>query len=813
LSILSSLAQDFRYALRGIRSSPLFTGVTVLTLAIGIGATTAIFSSVNAMLLRPLPFPKPEELVAVRTRFPDGRLTNGLLSPLEINALENPAVPVVHAAGVAANPFSASLIRGDGKPVELMLNGVTENFFEVLGLPLAIGPGFKHEDFVRTGGKAPWSVILSDHLWAEQFGRDPQVIGKTVFIAELPGMTTIAGVALPAMDFPRGTDGWLNERTNPGDINHGLLGLVRLRPGSGIGALRSAAAGAMAGLGRSLPTEAGREYVPTPLLFYLVGDLRSLLLIVFGATALLLVLACVNVTDLLLARGSARTREFAMRAALGAGRGRLIRQMLAESLVLAAMGAVAGIALAFAGIRALQALGASKLPRLATVPFDARVLAFAVTILLISAIAMGIAPALRMARADLRVLLNEGGRGSSAGRGAARSMSLLIVAEVALAIVMTAGSGWLVQSYARLESVRPGFQTTGRVVFEVKPTRRFSGPAQAAVWFQPILDRVRAIPGVEAAGGASTFPLRADRDGGSVIGVPAEVSDPNRSNGAGNRIVTPGFFAAMGIPLISGRDFTADDRAGSAHVAVVNQAFIKAFLGARDPLFAEFAFGFPQPDPRNVWKIVGVVEDVHYASLGEKPGAAFYTSKAQTVTYLLPDQIVVSARAGDLPALEKTIRRELLAYDPSMVINISPASDIVAGTLARQRLGMMLMTIFGALALLLSAIGIYGVIAYAAAQRRTELATRIALGASAANIFWLVMRSGQMLALAGIALGIVGAYLGGRAVAGSIFAMNAADPCVLTAAAAIVAGLTILATLIPAILASRLDPIRGLRAD
>ena len=675
---------------------------------------------------------------------------------LEINALENPDVPIMHAAGVSDNLFSASLIPDDGKPVELVLNGVTEDFFKVLGLRLQVGPGFKHEDFVPD---APWSLILSDHLWTERFGRDPHVIGKTVRIAELPGVTTIAGVASPEMDFPRGTDAWWALRNHPTDIGHGFLGVVRLRPGAGMGTLRGAAAGAMAGLGRSVSIEAGREFVLTPLLFYLVGDLRSLLLIVFGATALLLILACVNVTDLLLARGSARTREFAMRAALGAGRPRLIRQMLVESLVLASMGAVLGIALAFAGIRVLQTLGASKLPRLASVPFDGRVLAFAVAILLLSAIAMGAAPAFRMARADLRVLLNEGGRGSSSGRGAAHSMSLLIVAEVALPIMMTAGSGWLVQSYARLESVSPGFQTTGRLVFDVKATRRFDGNAQAAAWFQPILDRVRATPGVEAAGAEATFPMRANRDGAAVVGIPGEVSDPNRATGARGHVVTPGFLAAMGIEQIAGRDFNADDRQDTTRGAIVNQAFVKNFLGSRDPLTNQFTYGLPQPDPKHPFTIVGVVEDVHYESLGEKPDPAFYMPESQSY-FLAQQSLIVSARTGDLPGLEKTVRGALLAYDPTMVVNVSPASEIVAGTLARQRLGMTLMTIFGALALVLSAVGIYGVIAYAAAQRRTELATRIALGASSANIFWLVMRGGQTFALIGIAIGILGAYLG-----------------------------------------------------
>jgi putative ABC transport system permease protein len=809
----NSVAQDIRYAGRSLRSSPAFTTVAVLTLAIGIASTTAIFSAVNATLLRPLPFPHAEQLVSIRTRFMDGRVTTGLVAPIEIGALNSSQLPITGAAGILGNPFEATLLRDDGTSVELLLSGVTDGLFQVLGIPMTIGRGFTHEDFLRSGPNAPMALVLSDRLWTEMFGRDPSVVGKTVRIAELSVSTTIVGVAGPGMDLPRGTDFWFAMRVNPQDFGHSLEGILRLRPGANVQALRSGAAAAMADLARTLPIDIGREYVMQPLLAFIVGDLGSTLLIVLFATAMLLLLACVNVTDLLLARGAVRTRELAMRAALGASRGRLIRQLLTEALVLACAGAVFGVGLGFAGVRLLLVLGASKLSRLTTVPFDTRVLLFAIAVLIFSTLAMGLAPALRLARTDMRTLLNESGRSATLGRSTSRSMSTLITAEIALAIILTACSGWLIQSFTRLEAVDPGYTPTGRIVIDVKSIRRFSNPEQAHAWWDAMLEHVRTVPGVAAAGSAMTFPLRADRDGSLTVGVQGEVVDANHPRLARSRMVTPDFFKAMGITVLTGRDFSADDRQGTVPVAIVNQAFVHTFLGTRNPLTAQFTFGLPLPDPKSVRTIVGVVPDIRYASLGKEADPAFYLSEVQSPFVPLQQPVVVAARVGNAQALIPGIRSELMRFDPQIVLQVSTPPQIIAATLSNQRLGMRLMLIFGALALVLAAIGIYGVIAYASAQRRTELATRVALGASTSHVFWLVMRRGQWLAVIGIVVGLVGAYAGGRIVASSVYAIRASDPAILITASVVVAVIAFLAMMIPAISATRLDPVRGLRQE
>lgn len=808
---METLSADLRYALRQLRQSPLFTAAAIATLAVGIGATTAMFSTVNATLLRPLPYPRAGDLVDVHTRLVDGRLTTGFLSSAEIGALNALPALVVRAAGMSAQPFDATMTRPDGPPINVVATGVTEGFFDALGVSIVRGRGFAHADHVV--GDRELRVVASYRAWMSLFSGDPAIVGKTVRIVEAGAPVTIVGVASPALDLPRGTDFWFNMRLDPQDVSHVFGAVLRLRPGTSIDGLRGAAATAMGGLARTIPSDVGREYVMRPLLSSLVGDLGSTLVIVLGATTLLLVLACVNVASLLLARGTARAREIAVRAALGAARGRLVRQLLTESMVLAAGGAVCGLAFAAAAIRLMFTLGASKLPRLDAIPFDVRVLGFAVGALLFSGLVTGLAPAVRLAATDVRTLLNESGRSTTSGRSASRLMSTLIVAEIALAIALVAGAAWLVQGFARLRAIDPGFAADGRLVVDVRPTRTFDKPADGFAWVDELLRRVRtAAPGA-SIGAASTFPLRADHDGALNVELEGEPSDPNRVTGGRIRTVTPGFFGAMGIKLLAGRDFTDDDRQGTGRVVIVNRAFVRRFLPDRDPLTASFAYGYPTVDRATMSRIVGVVDDVRYKSLAEDVDPTYYIPTAQTSFPMLRPAVVVAVRGRDPRGLAPPIRAELARFDSQLTVAFTTGSDIVASTVSRQELGMTLMLIFGATALTLAAIGIYGIVAYTAAQRRGEIATRIALGASPGVIFRLLMAAGARLALAGLVLGIAAAYVAGRAAATSVFAMRAADPIVLTGSAAVVLAVAFAATTIPALRASRLDPVRALRSE
>ena len=804
---------DLRYVLRQLRKTPLFFCAAVATLAIGTGATTAIFSTVNATVLRPLPYPHPEQLVDVHTRLLDGRVTTGLLSALEINALNEASDLVVHAAGVTPQPLDLTLLRDDGSPIGMIAAGVTDGFFDVMGVPMALGRAFTHDENAQIRNAGPPTLIASYHAWQTYLKGDPHIVGGTVRIAEAPVPIRVIGVASPLLDLPHKTDFWFNIRTNSQAVAHNYDTLLRLRPGVTIDQLRAAGAIKMDGLARIEPLDVHRAYVIRPLVSYLVGDLGPTLLIVLGATILLLVLASVNVTNLLLARGTARAREMAVRSALGASRRRIVRQLLIESLALAAAGVVAGLLFAYVAVRLLLVLGASKLPRLETVPFDGRVLLFALAVLAFSALTIGVAPAWRLSRTDIRTLLNESGRSATSSRATSRMMGGLIVAEVAMSLTLVAGAGWLVQSFARLRATSPGFIANGRLVVDVRPTRSFRGPTDARAWSEGLLNALRGAAGNASVGAAQTFPFETDRDDTLVVQVQGQPDMSKQANGARIRSITSGFFEAMGIRLIAGRSFSADDRLNTQPVAVVNQAFVRRFFPEADPLTGAFSYGFPKPDPKTLVHVVGVVADVRYRSLAEEGEPSVYLSFAQAQFPPLNQTVVVAPRAGDPETVIQPLRSAMAQFDPRAVVSFATANAVVAATLERQELGMTLMLIFGATALTLAAIGIYGVIAYAAAQRRGELATRIALGASRWDVFRLMMGAGQWLGLAGILIGIGAAYAGGRVVASNVFGMHSSDPLVLITSCGAVGVVTLVATAIPAVRACRLDPVIALRSE
>jgi putative ABC transport system permease protein len=813
------LLQDLRYAARKLWGAPAFTLAAVATLAIGIGATTAIFSTVNATLLRPLPYPHSEDLVALRTRYVDGRVTTGLVAAVEITRLNESMGSIERVVGMSSAPFDVTLLRANAPPIHAAVHFVGEGFFELFGLPMTLGSGFTHDQQTPvTNGPRPGQgpgppplIVLSHRAWTNLFGGDPAVVGKTIRFAEINA--TAVGVAARDLDVPQGADFWVNARFNPQDVGHGLAAVLRVKPGTTLERVRSETGVVMSGLARDFPlSDAGREFVPEPLVNSIVGDLGPTLLVVFASTALLLLLACVNVTNLLLGRGAARAREIAVRTALGANRGRVVRQLLTESFLVTWLGAIAGLGFAFSGVRTLQTLGASKLPRLESVPFDAHVLGFALLILLVSGVMLGVAPAVRMARTDLKTLMNESGRSTIGGRGTTRLMGMMTVAEVALALMLVAGAGWLVQSFSRLRNTDPGFVTTGRLMVDVRPDPQgVRGPDQTLAWTRNLFDRLRAIPGVTAVASTAAFPLRGTLDASLFVVLQGEAFDPVHPQGARSRLVTPGFFDAMGIPLVSGRDFSADDRQNTAPVAIVNNEFAKRYLQGKDPLRTALASGYPTIDTRAFRSIVGVVGDVRYRSIAEEAEPSFYIPQGQIP---FPRQtVVIATKLADAMSMAPSVRSEITRLEPQLAFDVDTVSHFVASTLTRQQLGMMLMLMFGATALVLAAVGIYGVVAYASAQRLGEIATRLALGATPANVFWLMMRRGQNLAAVGLAIGVAAAYVGGRTVSGMVYGIHASDPIVLTSATVVVVLITWVATAIPATRAARIDPIQALRGD
>jgi len=817
---METLLQDLKFALRSFRRAPAFPLAAITTLALGIGATTAIFSTLNAVLLKPLPYPQPENLYNIRTTLTDGRVTTGMLSYGEISRLNGTTSTIVHAAGL--QDVDLTLLHQDGTPQHVKVYGVSEGFFEVFGLPMTLG-GFKHEDHVppppppqQQQGQgqgqnaqqgpppAPPVVVISHRIWQELYRGDQNIVGKPIRFAEIA--TTIAGVAPKDFDTPHNGDFWFSQQLDKDDINHFFDGYMRLKPGTTLERANAEMAPIMKQLEHDFPqADLNRIYVTKSLVSSVVGDLGPILIIVMSATGLLLLLGCVNVANLLLARGAARAREMAVRVAIGAPRSRIVRQLLTESVLLSTFGAVLGVVLAFAGIRALLALGASKLPRLDAVAFDARVLIFAVVVLVVSGLLVGFAPALRLAATDVRTLMNESTRSATGGRGTGRWLSVMTVVEIALAIVLVAGAGWLVRGFASLRSTDLGFSPENRLIFDVAFLGpKYPNPPAVYSASQTLRDRLAALPGVTGVGATSNFPFKNNIEGSLIAAFHGEPVNPASPMGTRQRLVSPGYFKATGTSLLQGRDFGPDDRQGTQRVAIINKAFVTRYLKGRDPLGLQFSAGYPAPDPRNELTVVGVVDDVRQKTVKDEAEPAFYSPLTQLP--LRRQTIVVATSSTDVVSLQSAIRSEVRSLDPTIAVEFELVRELVNGTMRRQQLGMTLMLIFGGVAILLAAVGIYGVVAYAVSQRRGEMATRLALGATPGSVFGLVMKQGALLAGIGTAVGLLIAYLSGRIVASQIYAIRASDPLMLGVAIFLVAAITAVATMIPAWRASRLAP-------
>ena len=814
---METILQDVRVTLRAFRRSPGFPLTAIATLALGIGATTAIFTTLSAVLLKPLPYPNSQDLYSLRTALTDGRVTTGLLSGGELYRLNDPKLSVEHAAGYAAGDLT--LIAADGTPSHIDAYQVTEGFFELFGLPMTMG-GFKHDDFTPFPPPAPNAppqqfplptVVISSRLWKQLYSSDPAVIGKPIHFAEFN--STVAGVAPRDLDIPHGADVFVAQRTPSTDVNHGQEAFVRLRRGSTIERAKSEMASVMAGLATDFPAaDKNRVYVPKPLVDSIVGDLGPILIIVMAATGLLLLLACVNVANLLLARGAARAREMAVRAALGAGWSRLVRQLLTESMVLATAGTIAGVAVGALGLRALLALGASQLPRLDAVSFDARALLFSLAVLVLTGAIIGLVPAVRLLRSDMKTLMNDSSRSASAGRGTARWLMAMTVAEVALAIMLVAGAGWLVRGFANLRNTDAGFVPDKRLLFDVSFLGpRYQTPDAVRQAQLDLVSAVRSIRGVTEVGLVSAYPTRSRLESSLLAQFHGEPFDAANPPGTRQRFAGPGLFAAMGTPILKGRDFATSDLPTTQPVAIVNHVFVDRYLKGRDPIGVQFSAGYPAPDPKNEVTIVGVIGDVRQKSLAESAEPAFYSPLPQIP--LRRATAVVSMSQSDPAPVERAIRAEIRKLNPTMALDFQLASDVVGGTIRRQELGMTLMLIFGGIAIVLAAVGIYGVVSYAGSLRREEMATRLALGASPHSVFLLVMRQGATLGLVGAAIGLGLAYFSGQVISNRVYAIRASDPLILSIATLLIGSITVLATTIPAARAARLNPATALQSE
>jgi len=798
--------QDLRFSLRAFRRQWGFVLTATLTLALGVGATTAIFTAVDAVLFNQLPFPDATDLYRFRSEVVDGRTGDGSVSRAEVTRLET-SLPAIVQAAAGSYDYEGLLVDSSGNPVKAHVQAVIGSFFDVFGVPMALGRNFLDEEFA---GGAP-AIIISYRAWNSWFGGDPAILDRSVSLEG--AMWPVVGVAAEGFGFPRGTDAWVAFPGNPNAPGHFVTGYLRTRPG--VSADRLGAA--LGPLSTSLQQEfvnanAGRVLSITPLLDDVVGPIGLTLLIVLAAAGLLLAVACVNVTSLLLARGVVRAREVALRLALGATRWRIFRQLLTESVVLASVGCLAGVALAAGLLSVVLSAGAAELPRIDEVQLDIGVLYFALATTVLTGLVVGVVPAIRLVRTDLRSLVNEGGRAGTTGAATHRLLNGMVIAEIVLAVAVVAGGALLVRSFSNLQNTDPGFSADGRIVFEVTlPVFTYDDYDRVADWMGTLLARIGELPGVTDVGAVSSAPFATEFDGiGPFWPTSAGVPPVDERWTARRRAVSPDFFRTADIRLLGGRQFQPTDRRDTPGVVIVDETLAQKFYPGGDALGQQIRIRQdPNPgngSPLNLMRpaeaeIVGIVEPVRFASVGLPPEPTYYYPLEQLTNRR---QIVVVATDLEEPSgLIESVRRIVCEADPMLPVEYYDMGQLMYRALTRERLSVTLLTFFGGAALLLAAIGIYGIMSYTVAQRTPEFAIRAALGAQPSSILSLVLTRGGVLAGTGVLLGLGAVVLGGRVLESQLYGLAATDPLVLAGVALSMALIVGSCTLIPAWRASR----------
>lgn len=814
----SDLAHDVRYAGRTLLRSPGFTLVAVLTLALGVGATTAIYSLVDGVLLRPLGVAEPERLVVIREWRVESdrppRAIPGTVSPANFFDWQEQAQSFESMSYFTQWPMN---LTGVGEPREAQVQVVSANFFSTLGVQPMLGRAFRpEEDDVESGaGPAIRKVaVLSHGLWTDRYGGDPGIVGRTIQVNDDP--VEVVGVMGP--DFRmlgHKPDLWMplalpvGDRTNTGRF---LTAVARLKPG----VTHEQGAAELKGIATALE-EAYPEFNArmgtwmVPFREEVVGEVRPALLVLLGAVGMLLLIACTNVANLLLGRASTRSREIAVRLSLGATRERLIRQLLTESLLLSLIGGVLGVAAAALGTGALlRSLPASvQLPRLDAVAMDGRILAFAVAVTVLTAVVFGLAPALAASRSDLQGSLRAASRGSTSGRSPMRLRKGLVVAEVGLALMLLVGAGLLLRSFQKLQAVDIGLRPENTLTFRLVLGAQAYGTASAVLGFTDrLVPELEALPGVQAVGTIWYPPLSEEKSRTTAFRADRLRPSVGEEKGADIRVVGGDYFAAQGIRLLRGRVLDERDHAEAEPTVVINEALAAEQFPGEDPVGKRLIFNWGDNMEA---EIVGVVEDVHGANLTEEPATAFYRPLSQHPSGRLN---VMMRTTGDPLALAGAVQGVVRDLDPNLpVSDMRTMESAVANATARSRLSGYLLGGFAALALLLAAVGLYGVISYGVTQRRGEIGVRVALGAHSGDIVRLIVKQGLALTGVGLVLGLLGALALTRLLRSLLFGITAVDPATYVGVATLLAVAALLATYVPASRAARLDPTSTLRTE
>jgi putative ABC transport system permease protein len=812
--------QELRYAFRGLARRPGFTAIAVITLSLGIGATTAIFSVVQAVLLRPLEYEESDRLLKLRGfDRRDGTIDN--LSPADFLDLARDAKTL---ASAGANGFVGlfTIGGGVGEPERVGGVNVTAGFFPTLRVQPALGRLFRPEDDTPS---AEMTVLLSDGFWRRRFGADPGIIGKAISLNARPA--TVIGV-LPAsyrhveINPERPADVFAAfgfDTAQPNRGGHFIRGVARLKDGVSVEQARAELETIAARLEQQyLTSNVNRGVTVDPLLESMVGESRPVIMLLSAAVIVVLLVACANVANLLLAHGTGRLRELALRAAIGADRRQLVRQMLTESTALSLLGAAGGLLVALWATRVLTTLAATGIPRADQIGLNGGVLVFALIAAVTTSVLFGLMPALHLSKQDLNDALKEGGRsqGASIGRGA---RELLIVAEVAMSIVLLVGAGLLIRSLWQLQQVNPGFSADKVLAMEVSlPTARYEEGEQMP-FYQRLEERIAAKPGVAAIGAINILPLSANYDSRGV-----QVEDHPKPEGQGYdpqaRSVTPGYFAAMGIPMLTGRNFEAHDVDSGQLVVIVSEAMARKYWPGESSVIGKritFNSGIPTERQQVVGGpgsrlVIGVAGNVKHLGLDEDEVPMFYTPHTQQPSYHTM-RVVVRADA-EPAALARMVREELTQMDREVPLSqVTTLSRALDATVAAPRMRANLLGLFAALAMVLAAIGVYGVVAYMVGQRTQEIGVRRALGAKAADVMMMLIREAMRPVAVGIVIGVAGAYAMTRLLAAMLFEISATDVITYVAACAVLAVAALAASIVPARRALGVDPITAVRGQ
>ncbi|MFQ5744725.1 MAG: ABC transporter permease [Acidobacteriota bacterium] len=812
---MDTVRQDLRYALRMISRSPGFTAAAVLTLALGIGANTAIFSVVNAVLLRPLPYVDPGRLVRLWSAYPEDGAERSSTSPLDLDDWRQQNGVFEQMAGFPSVRLSGFVLTGSESPAEISTVFVTEGFFESLGVAALLGRTLAPTDQVDGNNRV---VVLSHAYWQQRFGADAGIVGSTLTLNGSP--FTVIGVMPPAFEYPAAdTEMWAPLSLIPDSgvpRRRGVRWLqvvARLKPGVTLAQAQTEMNTVVGRLAKQYPESNERLTGVTlrPLHEEMVGDLRTAMLTLFAAVVLVLLIGCANVANLMLARAEGRHKEVAIRMALGARRRRLIRQLLTESLLLTLSGGAVGLLLALWGVRVLVAMAPEEIPMLSQVGVDGAVLGFTTLLTLAAGLLFGLVPALRVAGADLHDSLKEGPLGRrSAAHPHRRLRSLLVVSEVALVVVLAVAAGLLLRSYGRLLRVDPGFEPRHLLTLAVTAqSYKYPERPQFTGFFHDLLQRLEQLPGVDSVGMVRPLPLRGDTFEGEsfTFSIDSRPSPPaGHEPGAVMRFVSPGYFHTMGIPLLAGRDFSARDSARAPIVLVVNHTAAERYWPGEEPVGKSISAG-----NATGLLIIGVVGDVRQLALAQEPMPVIYVVYTQVARV---GMTLVVRTAADPRSMIGAVRRTIWEVDSDQPIEqIAPMEQVIADSLVQPRFSMTLLGIFAGLALVLAAVGIYGVISYTVSQQTHEIGIRMTLGAQGSDLLRLVVRRAMSLALTGIAIGLAGALAAGHWMASLLFGISAFDPPTFLLATLLLTAVALAASLVPALRASRVDPLIAIRSS